>query len=276
MAESLLTKKRIGAVLGLATVYFLAVYFSTGTLGLSGQFGDTFGAFNAFFTALAFIGLWSTLTIQARQFELQRQELEEQRKQAAETLERDRRARERHALELSKRHVLLIRQHCDDYDLLIPDDIPATGLPNKEVYDEMEYVRWSAVELQRMKNGIRQTEWRKGNLEEFHKVRGAFNNNHELYVAHLDELIREGNVAVKEARDNLRGVLREVEKNLDRLLGIVPPRRGEEHMLPAHIQDLIHAGDAEVIRSRERRVQAADAWADLYTHEEQEEPVTKK
>jgi hypothetical protein len=82
-----MSKKVLGGiVLGytlLAAIYYLAVHKLAGTG--EGTFGDSFGAFNAYFTGLAFLGVIYTVLLQTRQVEMQAEELRLQREELKET-----------------------------------------------------------------------------------------------------------------------------------------------------------------------------------------------
>jgi hypothetical protein len=63
--------------------WLIPKFFSGTTPEGAGQFGDMFGAFNAFFSGLAFLGVIYTVWLQTRQVEMQSNEIRLQSEQLA-------------------------------------------------------------------------------------------------------------------------------------------------------------------------------------------------
>ena len=61
--------------------YLTGSYTSYTEISDKGAFGDTFGTVNALFTALAFVGLITTILLQKKELQLQRHELSLQRQE---------------------------------------------------------------------------------------------------------------------------------------------------------------------------------------------------
>ncbi len=68
-------------------VYFLFVRQIYSDMDKRGQFGDMFGALNAMFSGLAFLGIIYTITLQREELGLQRKELELTRQELKRTAE---------------------------------------------------------------------------------------------------------------------------------------------------------------------------------------------
>jgi hypothetical protein len=76
--------KILTAYVSLAVIYPMVVYSVTDSTK-AGIFGDTFGAFNAFFAGLAFLGVIYTILLQTKQLDIQSQELRLQRQELEQT-----------------------------------------------------------------------------------------------------------------------------------------------------------------------------------------------
>ncbi|HRI47976.1 MAG TPA: hypothetical protein PK559_12795 [Ignavibacteriaceae bacterium] len=85
--KTLLLSVTIGIIIySLVTIcYGFIIYYSlaksNGNLGDAGLFGDMFGAFNAFFTGLAFIGLAITIFLQVKENERVQIQIQEQKEE---------------------------------------------------------------------------------------------------------------------------------------------------------------------------------------------------
>lgn len=71
----------------LFSIYGICIYYSFSDWQERGTFGDAFGALNALFSGLAFVGIIYTIFLQRKELELQRKELELTRQELKRTAE---------------------------------------------------------------------------------------------------------------------------------------------------------------------------------------------
>ena len=81
------TKYLIAIVIGCALLFLVCAVLSWPSRDELAKLGDAFGVFNAFFSALAFIGLGFTLYVQHKQLRVQLEELKQSEQAQKETAE---------------------------------------------------------------------------------------------------------------------------------------------------------------------------------------------